>query len=64
MRDDEHFYHFSRGRFVCNELHETTQRVVQFNLHELQFAAARAVGSTSCVHVEKCAEGMYNKRSC
>ena len=38
-----------------------TQRYIRFNVHELADIAAGAIGSASCVKVEKYADGMYNK---
>ena len=58
---DEHFFRFTRGRFVSNEKHEISQRYVRFNIDELGCIAAAAVGSKSCVKVEKYFEGMHNK---
>ena len=61
MCDSEDFYRFTRGRFVCNEAYEMTQRYIRFNIHELANIAADAIGSTSYVKIEKYSDGMYNK---
>lgn len=38
-----------------------SQRYVRFDLRELARLAAEAVGSKSCVGIEKYPDGMYNK---
>ena len=58
-KDD--FFRFTRGRFVRNEAQEMSQRCVRFNMNELARLAAEAVGSHSCVNVEKYPDGMFNK---
>lgn len=58
---NENLLSFTRARFVANEQHEMSQRSVRFNMHELARLAAEAVESKSCVSVEKCPDGMYNK---
>ena len=58
---NEDYFHFTRGRFVSNEQNEISQRYVRFNLHGLARLAAKAVGSKSCVGIEKYPDGMYNK---
>ncbi|KAL8931644.1 MAG: hypothetical protein Q9216_007129 [Gyalolechia sp. 2 TL-2023] len=57
----EDYFHYTRGRFVCNEGFETSQRRVQFNVNELCRVATEAAGSESCAKVEKYPDGMYNK---
>ena len=54
-------FRFTRGRFVCNEKHEMSQRYIRFDLRELGRIAADAVGSNSCINIEKYPDGMYNK---
>lgn len=58
---EEKLFNLTRGRFVSNEDHEMSRRYVRFNVHELARVAAEAVGSKSCVGMEKYADGMYNK---
>ncbi|GAB1743368.1 hypothetical protein NU219Hw_g9205t1 [Hortaea werneckii] len=58
---DGSLYSFSRGRFVCNERQEMAQRYVRFDTEELGAVAASAIGSPSCVRLEKYPDGMYNK---
>ncbi|KAL9039161.1 MAG: hypothetical protein Q9214_004988 [Letrouitia sp. 1 TL-2023] len=58
---DEDYFRFTRGRFISNEQHEMSQRYVRFDMHELTRLAAEAVGSKSCVSIEKYPDGMYNK---
>jgi hypothetical protein len=52
---------YTRGRFVCNEEHEMSQRHVRFNVNELARCAAEAVGAKACVNIAKYPDGMYNK---
>lgn len=61
MHDNEDFYRFTRARFVQNEAHEMASRYIRFDVEELAKVAAGAVGSKSCVGVEKFADGMHNK---
>lgn len=61
MHENDDYFRFTRGRFVSNEEHEMSQRYVRFNLQELARLAAEAVGSKSCVSIEKYPEGMHNK---
>lgn len=58
---DGSLYNFSRGRFVCNERQEMAQRYVRFDTEKLGAAAASAIGSASCVNLEKYPDGMYNR---
>lgn len=58
---DEDFFRFTRGRFVCNETEQLIQRHVKFNVNELAATAAKAIGATKCVKIEKCPDGHYNK---
>lgn len=59
LKDD--YFQFTRGRFVSNEQHEMSQRYVRFDVNALARLAAEAVGSKSCVSIEKYPEGMFNK---
>ncbi|KAL5331675.1 hypothetical protein ACEPPN_001210 [Leptodophora sp. 'Broadleaf-Isolate-01'] len=61
LRYSEDFFNFTRGRFVCDEVHEMSQRHVRFNVNELARLAADAVGANICVSIEKYPDGMYNK---
>ena len=38
-----------------------SQRHIRFNVNELARLAAEAVGSRSCISIEKYPDGMYNK---
>ena len=58
---NENYFTYTRGRFVSGEQHEMSQRYVRFDVHELARLAAEAVGSKSCVGIEKYPDGMYNK---
>ncbi|KAF3005696.1 hypothetical protein E8E13_005421 [Curvularia kusanoi] len=57
----EELFSFTRGRFVCNEQHELSQRRVRFDVNELARCAAEAVGAESCIDMLKYPDGMYNK---
>jgi hypothetical protein len=61
LKHGEDLYNYTRGRFICNEKHEMSQRHVRFNVNELAHCAAEAVGAKACVSVVKYPEGMYNK---
>ena len=61
LHENEDYFRFTRGRFVSNKKHEISQRYVRFNLQELARLTAEAVGSKSCVSIEKYPDGMYNK---
>jgi hypothetical protein len=54
-------FNYTRGRFVCNEKYEMSQRHVHFNVNELARCAAEAVGAKTCVSVAKYPDGMFNK---
>jgi hypothetical protein len=58
---EEDFFHFTRGRFVCNESEQLLQRHIKFDINELAAAAVRATGATRCIKVHKCPDGLYNK---
>ena len=55
------YFRFTRDRFVVNEHYELAQRYVRFDSDELTRLAAEAVGSKSCVGIEKYPDRMYNK---
>ncbi|KAM5429568.1 hypothetical protein McaMca56_006962 [Microsporum canis] len=57
----EDFFRFTRGRFLCNETEQLTQRHVEFNVKELAATAAGAIGATKCINIQKCTDGHYNK---
>ncbi|KAK6000893.1 hypothetical protein QM012_002976 [Aureobasidium pullulans] len=57
----EDLFNFTRGRFVCNEQYETSQRHVRFNVNELARRAAHAIGASKCIKIAKYPDGMYNK---
>ena len=58
---NEDYFRFTGGRFVCDEEYEMSQRYVLFDMHGLGRIAAKALGSKSCVGVEKYPDGMFNK---
>jgi hypothetical protein len=58
---DPDLFKYTRGRFVCNEEHEMSQRHVHFNVTELARCAAEAVNAKVCVSIKKYPDGMYNK---
>ncbi|KAM5471153.1 hypothetical protein MauCBS54593_003492 [Microsporum audouinii] len=57
----DHFFNYTRGRFVVNEVEEMQQRYVRFDMNELARLAANAVGAKEVINIEKCAEGLFNK---
>lgn len=61
---DKTLLEFTRGRFVWNEEAEMAKRQVDVDLNELAHAAAAAVSSKSCIHIEKFPDGMHNKAYC
>lgn len=60
-QDNEDFFRYTRDRFVRNEQHEMSQRYRCYNIIELARIAAEAVGSKSCVEIEKYTDGSYNR---
>jgi hypothetical protein len=54
-------FNYTRGRFLTNEKHELSQRHIHFNVNELARRAAHAIGTDSCICVEKYPDGMYDK---
>jgi len=61
LKYDETIFNYTRGRFVCNEEYEMSQRRTRFNVNELSRVAAEATGSKSCIDIRKCPDGMYNR---
>ena len=61
LQYDRNLFHYTRGRFVCNEKHEMLQRHVRFDVNELARCAAEAVGAKKCISIAKYPDGMYNK---
>jgi hypothetical protein len=61
LEHSDDLFHYTRGRFICNEKDEMLQRHIRFDVNELGRIAAEAVGAASCVKVEKYPDGMYNK---
>lgn len=57
----DEFFHFTKGRFICNEAFEMSQRHVRFDMNELSRIAAKAAGFECCARVEKYPDGLYNK---
>jgi hypothetical protein len=57
----EEFFEFTRGRFVVAERDQMARRRVRFDMNELVKIAARSVGASHCVSVQKCPDGMYSK---
>lgn len=60
-RYNDDIFEFTQDCFVSNEADEMRRRYVHFNVNELAGLAADAVGSRSCVRIEKCPGGLYNK---
>lgn len=61
LKYSDDLFNYTRGRFVCNEEYEISQRQVLFNVNELARCAAEATGAKSCISIEKYPDGMYNK---
>lgn len=61
LKYSDDLFNYTRGRFVCDEEFEMSQRRVRFNVNELARCAAEAIGAKSCVSIEKYPDGMYNK---
>jgi len=61
LKHSDDLFTYTRGRFICNETYEMWQRRVHFNVNELGRCAAEAVGSASCVKIEKYPDGTYSK---
>lgn len=61
LKYSDDIFNYTRGRFVCDETYEMSQRYVRFNVNELACLAVDAVGAKLCVSVEKYPDGMYNK---
>ncbi|PGH15948.1 hypothetical protein AJ79_02115 [Helicocarpus griseus UAMH5409] len=58
---DEHLFEYTRARFLIDEPKQMARRRIRCNIKELGRAAAKAVGATRCVNIERCPDGMYNK---
>ncbi|PGH29552.1 hypothetical protein GX50_07694 [[Emmonsia] crescens] len=52
---------YTRARFLLGEVEQMAKRRIQFNMHELASTAAKAVGATRCLDIQKCPDGLYNK---
>jgi len=61
LKYSDDVFNYTRGRFICDEAYEMSQRHVRFNVNELARLAAEAVGTKTCVSIEKYPDGMYNK---
>ena len=57
----EPFYRYKSGRWLWEEPAQLSSRYVQFNVAELAQIAARSIGASSCVEIEKLPEGNFNK---
>jgi hypothetical protein len=57
----EHFFRYTSGRWLWDEVSQLRERMLVFNVQELQRIAAESVGAQSCVSITKLAEGGYNK---
>jgi hypothetical protein len=61
LKYSDDIFTYTRGRFVCDEEYEMSQRKVLFNVNELARCAAKAIGAKSCISIEKYPDGMHNK---
>jgi hypothetical protein len=59
--DPEILFNYTSGRWLWNEELQMRSRQRKFNIAELAQAAARAVGSPSCIKIAKLSEGNFNK---
>ncbi|EEP77649.1 predicted protein [Uncinocarpus reesii 1704] len=59
--DPDALSRFTSGRWLWGERQQLAARHVPFDLAKLLALAATAVGSKSCVRIEKISEGQYNK---
>jgi hypothetical protein len=57
----ETFFNYTSGQWLWNEGHQFARRHLKFNIVELARIAAHAVGSRSCMKIEKLSEGSFNK---
>ena len=57
----EHFFRYTSGRWLWDEERQLRERLLVFNVQELQRIAAESVGAQSCASITKLAEGGYNK---
>lgn len=60
---NDHWFRYTRGRFLANETHEMAIRHIGFNMNELAKCAAESIGRTytQCAQIEKFPDGMFNK---
>ena len=61
FQQNEDYFRFTGGRFVANEKHEMSQRYTRYDIHALGRVAAAAVGSKSCLTIDKYPDSMFNK---
>ena len=59
--DPDAFHRFTSGRWLWGEHEQLVTRYVKFDMQKLFRLAANAIGSESCVQVEKLSEGQFNK---
>jgi hypothetical protein len=59
-QDHESFFNYTSSRWTLGN-EELRSRYRKFNVSELQAAAAKSVGSNSCVSMEKLADGRMNR---
>lgn len=57
----EDFFRYTGGRWLWDEESQLRERYREFNVRELQRAAAKSVGAQACVSISKLAEGGFNK---
>ncbi|KAK2734335.1 hypothetical protein FQN57_001702 [Myotisia sp. PD_48] len=54
-------FEYSRGRFLLGENEQISKHRVSFDMEQLASTAANSVGTTRCIDIEKCPDGLYNK---
>jgi hypothetical protein len=59
--DLDALHRFTSGRWLWGEREQLAARYLKFDMKKLFRLAASAIGSESCVQIEKISEGQYNK---
>lgn len=59
--ENNEFFTFTRGRFICNEDQEMARRSIHFDVKNFTQLAAKAAGSSRCTNIRKYPDGLYSK---
>jgi hypothetical protein len=57
----DEFFHFTRGRFVIDEVENLRKRTIKFDMNKFACIAAKTIGALQCVSIMKYPDGMFNK---